>query len=573
MKVLNLLAIFLASLLVRPECEFSRADLIEPTGEEIFKSTNWHQLVDCYNAALKIAGEDARRQEMDRMEKILKLGSEYRYTIIGKVLSIIFCNDENRFVQGQEKQPSKVTCDATDSHNPGKTLLVRSFGSVTPTSDYDFSIDFESKLGNYADDLAIINQLMNIIKETEGVLDHMFNGKKMNEILDSNAYPEIMEFAQKYLADDTPENIIASTPLENYNLYKTAVTFTVCEVANAILINKLPKLDLKLSSELKESIEKCNIFNLTHKDHEEISKTLRKDTLFPLDKGENLTRQDLLRFSVPKTFCEKNQSFIKCMEKATDSNNNKWKTYAMLGGCHHFAEEAYGTIGALAMVKGYSKDFVYNCRDFAEAFFENFSMLIAHWHDIYPQNDQKEKNSQLESIINYSFSSKLKYFKRMMQALEEETCYFLGNPKQDKSNNLEWNILKTEYQKLANRKTENSISSEDTIVLEVIEFYQELSIIKPSDVNKNPSDNTGSAADLENAKKEDDLRVKKKTFEAFEKFVNARFSAATSDKKDMFNVLIGPFVKTRSYFEKITLSKLGERAESFEKNQKKRALI
>lgn len=581
MKILNLIAILLVYLFVRADCDINLDDL---SGEKIFASHTWHTLVKCYNEALKIADDMDRIVEVNRMETILKVAGEFRLELIGKVLSILFCGNDSRLVKGQNRGNVYVMCDAGDKINQGETLVIRSFGSITPTSDYDFSVDIGRRPNNGPESLAQIRKVMEIISKTEETISFVLKDKGMNFVLDSNAYPEIMEFAQNYLSDDAPGNIKTPAISLHYEEYKSAVTFTVCEVANAILIANFKHLNLMHSTPIAKFIETCSIFvPLDAKKDDDARKTWRKETLFPLSKAnEVFTRIGLFEFSVPDQMDLKNASFRACMNKATSPDNTKWTTYAMLGGCHHFAEEAYGTIGALAMVKGYPANHIYNCRDFAEAYFENFSMLIAHWHEIYVQGDQQKVKAPFNKddkdwIIDHSFSSKLKYFKRVMKALEGRECYFLDDLKQPKRGQVRWNILEDEFKRLSTLKAQNQLNKGQIVVLSVIEFYLNLSEVRPADIEaKYKNQQNVDPLLKEKEKKEDDLRVKKEIFDLFDKFVNAQLNFdhfepnATSV---MFDALIHPFVETFLYFAEIPLKIMARDAADFEVDFQKDLLI
>ena len=114
----------------------------------------------------------------------------------------------------------------------------------------------------------------------------------MNEVLDSNAYPEIMDLYVQFYSDDY-NDLSNESGFLSYLEYKKTMRFTVCEAANSILIADMhSEAPNDMKSRLMKLIKSCNLFDNINEDYSSWIITTRTDVLFPLTKNR-MSLEDL----------------------------------------------------------------------------------------------------------------------------------------------------------------------------------------------------------------------------------------------------------------------------------------
>lgn len=474
MRILKYLACVLAIGASICECEKLTADV--PVDRIIFDTYTWHELAACYNSAMKSKGTEIGDSEMERLTAILKKGNEYRLNLIGKTLTDVYCSENGgKKSTSLSKGLDRITCN--DSTKKPE-LKILSFGSTSPTSDYDFSIDFVGKAEDLETVLSRIDAIAKLIEQLENSISAKFKGKSMTEVLDSNAYPEIMDIYNDFYANDSPM-LATEQGRTDYNEYKLAIRFNMCEAANSLLIStmnrKLTQGEIK--ADLLQGIMECKPFGDLSQINKEWITKMRRQVFFP--STEDHHQRFIKDFTLTNDQKHIRDAFTHCLRMDSKSIS-KWQSFAKLPSCHIYAGEAYVTFGALEMVKPREKTKLYNCRSLAEAFYENFGMLYAHSQDIYTEKSSSTKYimghmEHEEIVVNFSSSSKLKYFWRMMDALKQKECYFLGDP-----NNLiaekkiSWNLI----EKQQKAKFSPSSFNEPNIIKVVLELSDKITEIR-----------------------------------------------------------------------------------------------
>ena len=165
----------------------------------------------------------------------------------------------NPFLYNENSNPNGLTClnyPKTGQRIDQKLTWV-TFGTDDPTSDFDFSINIEKLEGDILTDkevsvgdcvgegeclqkhLSQIEEINNIFMKVTTRFATKFRrvrdyNRKMEDIIDSNGYPEIMHFYNKYYKKDP---ISESADLT----YLASLEFNVCTGANILIIDWINK--------------------------------------------------------------------------------------------------------------------------------------------------------------------------------------------------------------------------------------------------------------------------------------------------------------------------------------------
>ena len=409
------------------------------------RANNWFDVKDCYY------------DDNQKYEGYLKKLAKFRQNLVRHYLGHNFCNkleptwydikQEDPYLKKIEDYGKFLTgtvwlckCKGKEKEKGEINLILNSFGSNAPTSDFDFSLfifkdDEKYVLDNFKakkikqefDGHAYIksvkvddykskedeekNLIQNMMLATKKIMQFeedargfFVNTGSLGDKLDSNAYPDIMILNDKVLKyendkDKTVKELAEQKQkLARRKKYYAAVAISTCRTAYEVLLNedkilKIPHLDtvleeceemMRIKTGIKDD-KTANKFISTYNTKYTQMKKKKFDLYGCIDTGLNWKKLEINMFKL------------------------------MLQICHLNVDEAYLTLGALEHYKfGKKQDKEFYCHSLLEAFVENFAMMIKHVNELI--HEDKELDSR---PVSDKFT---KYFLRAFKALEHPGC-------------------------------------------------------------------------------------------------------------------------------------------------------
>ena len=458
--------------------------------EKVFETYTWEELVTHYR---QITNEEEKKACGLAMAKAFSV----RKNIINRTLVEVYCRDmqkdkptsanPNEQVLDSETEPEsgtrgevlrvegvgtatefleasakiwRIQCDARNIPE----IKYKTFGSESPTSDFDFSLSFISKEGegydvaisNFLKSLEVIKSLENALRNYPGAK----SGLSMSERFDANCYPEILENYRKYFKDIT--GLTETNRVENIKICLENV-YTMRSLKGSLVRCKYPTL-LKYINALnmnintfgaywyRKSAKVIDVFEVSPEETEiskpssaEVNEILSTKILNDFSMINALNEASLVKKIESSSYDNgdgKTNSFQNCLQQI--ENSEKWNSFVIMGSCHIYATEAYITFGALetAMTNFDPKINDFSCPSLLESAVENFGMMFEHFLKVgFEKNDKNELPSQTkEGLDSEAFANNMKYFLRMMKSFDVHRCTFIKSSSES-SDILEWNLL------------------------------------------------------------------------------------------------------------------------------------
>lgn len=458
--------------------------------EEVFKKYTWEELVTHYR---QITDEEEKKASGLAMAKAFSV----RKNIINRTLVEVYCkdmqkdkatsadpNEKDLDSQTEPKSEAKgevfklkgigtatefleasakiwrIQCDGKNIPE----IKYKTFGSESPTSDFDFSLSFISKEGegydvaisNFMKSLEVIKNLENALRNYPGAK----SGLSMSERFDANCYPEILENYRKYFKDITSLTVTNET--KNIKICLES-DYTMRSLKGSLLRCKYPNI-LKYINALnvnintfgaywyRKSAKILDVFEALPEEKEilkpsstEVNQILSAKIFNDFSTINALNESSLvkkIKSSSDGDSDGKTNSFRNCLQRI--ENSEKWNSFVIMGSCHIYATEAYITFGALetAMTNFDPKINDFSCPSLLESAVENFGMMFEHFLKVgFDKIDKNELPSETkEGLDSEAFANNIKYLLRMMKSFDVQRCTFIKSSSEE-SEFLEWNLL------------------------------------------------------------------------------------------------------------------------------------
>lgn len=430
------------------------------------QENSWFDLKDCYY------------DNADLYRPYLLHLIEFREVGIKAVLKANFCSageedwekdEDNTLLPDNLKTFFKGTIWKLTCRESEKVLLINSFGSSSPTSDYDFSLfiyDLEDDIDENKEAPLPVHGAMSLLEASQMEISpqtqrvSMFVDKetviKQVKVILENIINNVVELPdiESQQKDDRKTKIMKNMLLTVQlitGLNKDFVgLFTGGNLGEKLDSNAYPDImvaDILLFKDEPSTVEQkeearmfriasvigvCEIAPLILKKDEHLVRIFGFEDMFDecimmLGKKINIHEGDIREHEFYRKFLvnsarlsDKNRyTLASCIGNAMAApeqvNLSLFKT--LLSICHVHVDEAYLSLGALEFYKYGSSMDTFNCTTLMEAFVENMSMLIVHIHEL-----------GAEAVDSRAVSDKFaKYFMRAMKAVNFEKCRDFDN--------------------------------------------------------------------------------------------------------------------------------------------------